>query len=137
MFDNAIYPVSVSTTLLEQVSDEKPIETSSLTPCRRICESTFKELTDCLSNAVVALATETATAGYGALIFCRSRQRCQVTALLVSRAMPANDTITEDVLDRRKEIIGELRNSPTGVDDDLAQTVMRGVAFHREPSTEK
>ncbi|KAL8809130.1 MAG: hypothetical protein Q9200_003695 [Gallowayella weberi] len=42
-------------------------------------------------NAVVALAVETASEGYGALVFCGSRQACQKTALLVSQAMPDGD----------------------------------------------
>jgi len=121
VFGNAIYPASASNTLLAQLGRKKSIQSSALAPCRLIREP--------LSNAVVALALETAMAGYGALIFCRSRQRCQKTALLVGRTMPS--VVADDVLDKRKEIISELRNLSIAIDEDLAQAVMKGVAFHR------
>ena len=136
VFSNAIYPASSSSALLEQGGDKQSISPSGVAPCRLIRDSSSKELADPLSNAVVALAVETATAGFGALIFCRSRQRCQTTALLVSRAMPAEDFVSEDIRDKRKEIISDLRILPTGLDDDLAQTILKGVAFHRMYSTD-
>lgn len=129
VFGNAIYPASVSNTLLQQLGRNESKQPLSLAPCRLIHESPFKELREPLSNAVVALAIETAMADYGALIFCRSRQRCQKTALLVGRTMPS--IAADDVLDKRKDIISELRNLSIAIDEDLAQAVMKGVAFHR------
>ena len=137
VFSNAIYPASSSSALLEQRGDKQSTRPSGVAPYRLIRDSSSKELADPLSNAVVALAVETATAGFGALIFCRSRQRCQMTALLVSRAMPTEDFVSEDVREKRKEIISDLRMLPTGLDDDLAQTVLKGVAFHRMYSTNR
>ena len=84
-----------------------------------------------MSNAVVSLAIETATAGYGALIFCGGRQACQSTAALVSEAMPCGLTVEDGILDKRKDVIGELRSLPVGLDETLAKTMIRGVAFHR------
>lgn len=129
VFSNAIYPASASNTLLQDLGCKESIKPSSLAPCRLISESPFKELREPLINAVVALAIETAMAGYGALIFCRSRQRCQKTASLVGRTMPSS--VADEVLDKRKEIISELRNLSIAIDEDLAQAVVKGVAFHR------
>ena len=114
-----------------------PTNSPLIPPDRLIRKSDFKELTDPVSNAVVALAIETAKAGYGALIFCRSRQRCQVTALLVSRAMPDDESVAQGVLEKRREIVSELRNLSVELDDELAQIVVRGVAFHRMYSAVK
>ena len=84
-----------------------------------------------MSNAVVSLAVETVKAGYGALIFCNGRQGCQSTAQLVSEAMPSASETEEYVLDKRKDVISDLRSLAVGLDETLGITVMRGVAFHR------
>lgn len=95
-----------------------------------ITNSEHPELKNPLSNAVVSLAVETANAGYGVLIFCSGRQGCQSTASLVSEAMPSLSDLDDQVLDRRKDVVSELRSSPVGLDDTLEKTVMKGVAFH-------
>ena len=82
-------------------------------------------------NAVVSLAVETAAAGYGALIFCGGRQGCQSMAALISEAMPCGSAVDDGMLDKRKDVIGELRSLPVGLDETLAKTIIRGVAFHR------
>lgn len=125
-----IYPASISTKVLDFAAEKKSIDTTSMPPLRMVRSSTFKELSDQVVNAVVALAIETASAGYGALVFCRSRQRSQTTALSASRAMPG-ELVSEETMDKRREIITELRNLPTGLDDTLAKTILKGVAFHR------
>lgn len=78
---------------------------------------------------MVALAVETASEGYGALIFCGGRQACQSTALLVSKAMPNCDKI---VLEKRQDVIDDLRSTLVGLDAALEQTIPRGVGFHRK-----
>ena len=88
-----------------------------------------------MSNAVVSLAIETAAAGYGALIFCGGRQGCQSMAALVSEAMPCGLDIDDGILDKRKDVISELRSLPVGLDETLAKTIIKGVAFHRLVST--
>ena len=45
--------------------------------------------------------------------------------------MPNDDDVPGNVIDKRKEIISELRNLPIGIDNTLAKTIMTGVAFHR------
>ena len=82
-------------------------------------------------NSVVALAIDTARAGHGALVFCGGRQACQSTAALISEAMPINSDIDDNLLDRRRDVINELRSLPVSLDDTLEKTIIRGVAFHR------
>ena len=84
-----------------------------------------------MSNAVVSLAIETAAAGYGALVFCGGRQGCQSMAALISEAMPCGLAVDEGMLEKRKDVIGELRSLLVGLDETLAKTIIRGVAFHR------
>lgn len=84
-------------------------------------------------NAVVSLAIETVKGGYGALVFCSGRQGCQIDALLISEAMPPATEVDMDVLDRRKQVLTELRSLPVGLDSSLEKTIPRGVAFHRGP----
>ena len=92
--------------------------------------SDHNELKNPVSNAVVSLAIETAKVGYGALIFCSGRQGCQSTAALVSEAMLGGLDVEDKVLDRRKNVISELRSLPVGLDETLGKTMIRGVAFH-------
>lgn len=87
------------------------------------------ELRNPTINAVVALAVDTASQGYGALVFCGGRQACQNTALLVSQAMPGCDG---ELLEQRQDIVHDLRGLPAGLDEALEKTVPRGVAFHRK-----
>jgi replicative superfamily II helicase len=81
-------------------------------------------------NAVVALANETARAGYGALVFCSSRSRCEMDALLISQVMPEPHQVADNVLEKRREVLNDLRNSATGLDHHLEKTILQGVAFH-------
>lgn len=131
VYDHSIYPVSTSSAFLKtasQLNSTQPL--SDVSPTRVIQPSEHNELRNPMTNAVVSLAIETAKAGYGALIFCSGRQGCQSTASLVSEAMPALSDVDEKILDRRKDVIGELRSLSVGLDDTLDKTVMKGVAFH-------
>ena len=131
VYDCSIYPVSTSSAFFKtasQLNATQPL--SVVTPTRVIQVSEHIELRNPLTNAVVSLAIETAKAGYGALIFCSSRQGCQSTASLVSEAMPVLSDLDEETLDRRRDVVNELRSLPIGLDDTLDKTVMKGVAFH-------
>lgn len=81
------------------------------------------------TNAVVALAIETASEGYGALVFCGGRQACQATALLISQAMPG---CSDETFAKRQGVVLDLKSLPMGLDETLEETVPRGVAFHRK-----
>lgn len=84
-----------------------------------------------MTNSVLALAIETVKAGYGALIFCSSRQACQSMASLVGQAMPILPGNEDEILDKREDVISHLRSLSVGLDETLGITVMQGVAFHR------
>lgn len=81
-----------------------------------------------MTNSLVALAIETATAGYGALVFCSSRQGTQNLANILAEAMPiSNDT---EIDNRRSELIATMRSLPSGIDPAFETTLKKGVAFH-------
>ena len=131
VYENSIYPVSTSSAFFKTASQLSSNETlSGISPTRHIESSSHKELKSAVSNAVISLAVETAVAGYGALIFCSGRQGSQSTALLVSEAMPWIAGVESEKLERRKDVINDLRGLSVGLDETLAKTVLRGVAFH-------
>lgn len=79
---------------------------------------------------MVAMAIDTVTAGYGALVFCGSRVACQVQAALISEAMPEPSTLSIEDLGRRLDLLADLRSHPSGLDPALETTLYRGVGFH-------
>ena len=97
---------------------------------RTIEPSPHKELQDTVLNSVVALACETARAGYGALVFASSRAVCESDALLISRALPAPHELDPLVLEKRLDLLNDLRSLSIGLDATLEQTIPAGVAFH-------
>ncbi|KAI5297867.1 hypothetical protein KEM55_004140 [Ascosphaera atra] len=99
-------------------------------PVRLIDRSLHPELIASTLNSMVALALETANAGYGALVFCGSRQACQHNAMLLADAMPTADEISSELLEKRKDLIASLSSVPSGLDPVFAVTVLRGVGFH-------
>lgn len=100
-------------------------------PLRIIKPSDHKELKDPVLNAVVALANETARAGYGVLVFSSSRAGCESDAVLISRVLPAFAEADPAIQEKRLDLLGDLRSLSTGLDPKLEQTVPAGVAFHR------
>ncbi|PMB66057.1 Helicase and polymerase-containing protein TEBICHI [Beauveria bassiana] len=97
---------------------------------RTIAPSSHKELSDPVLNAVVTLAHETASAGYGVLVFAGSRGMTESVARCISRVMPDISEIHETILEKRTDLLDELRSLPTGLDHILEETVLFGVAFH-------
>lgn len=81
---------------------------------------------------MVALSVDTAAAGYGALVFCGSRQACQIHAAVISEAMPGSSLVEPEELSRRLDLLAELRSLPSGLDPALENTLLKGVGFHRE-----
>lgn len=100
-------------------------------PLRLIQPSQVKEFSNPLTNAVVALANETARAGYGALVFCSSRLGCERNAVLISQVLPRPDELLPGIMEKRTELLNDLRSTSTGLDHTLEKTVPVGVAFHR------
>ncbi|KZF25949.1 DNA-directed DNA polymerase theta [Xylona heveae TC161] len=130
VYDNAIYPASTSSNFLKTASQlSKSGVNVSLEQCRIIQPSEHIELKDPVNNAVVALALETVQAGYGVLVFCGSRKGCETDAALISEAMPIEE-VSEDILNKRTDVIHDLRNTAAGLDMCLEKTIPRGVGFH-------
>ena len=131
--ENSIYSISTSGAFLDTASQvylTQPL--ADIKPTRQIQKSQYRELQAPLTNSVVSLAIETAAAGYGALVFCGSRQSCQSMAALISEAFPVDAITRDNVLDKRMDVVSELRSLPVGLDETLAKTILRGVAFHRK-----
>ncbi|KAF4339524.1 DNA polymerase theta subunit [Fusarium beomiforme] len=135
VYDGNIYPAGSTSSLIKTAAqlNGRSTQTQAQTrPIRRIEPSAHKELRDPVLNAVVTLAHETAITGFGALVFAGSRGMCESDARWISRAMPQPHELQVDVVDRRMDLLGELRSLNTGVDPVLEQTVLYGVAFHRK-----
>lgn len=134
MYESYIYPAETARMLARTaggVSSTPASSQSAAMPLRTIEPSPHKEFKDSVLNAVVALACETAMAGYGALVFAGSRQSCESVARWISRAMPSPDETQAAVLDTRLDVLSELQSLSTALDPVLADTIPFGVGFHR------
>jgi hypothetical protein len=136
VFDNAVYDASTSsgfyktaTQLNAQTQRASQIKPE---PSRLIQQSESKELSNPLVNAVVSLANETVRAGYGALVFCSSRLGCEKDAVLISQVLPRPEEVDSATIDKRRDLLNDLRSLSTGLDRILEKTVLTGVAFHRK-----
>ncbi|KAJ3522941.1 hypothetical protein NM208_g12651 [Fusarium decemcellulare] len=131
--DGNVYPAGSTSSLIKtaaQLNSRSAQTQSAARPIRRIEPSTHKELRDPVLNAVVTLACETATSGFGALVFAGSRGVCESDARWISRAMPPPTELNPELVDKRMDLLGELRSLNTGIDPVLEETVLYGVAFH-------
>lgn len=144
VFDNTIYSASTSSAFYRTVTQSNPRTQcsphSSPEPLRLIKPSQIKELSNPVVNTVVSLANEIARMGYGALVFCSSRLGCEKDAVLISQVLPRPGEVDVAVLDKRIELVNDLRSTSTGLDYILERTIPVGVAFHRKwfvPTTTK
>ncbi|KZL86626.1 dna polymerase theta subunit [Colletotrichum incanum] len=137
VYEGNIYPAATTSELLKTVSHLKtgtqPTHQASRA-IRRVEPSSHKEFQDPVLNAVVSLASETARAGYGALVFASSRYGCESDARWIARVMPTQDELDPTLLEKRIDLLAELRSLGTGLDPVLEETVPLGVAFHRKSS---
>ncbi|KAA8570497.1 hypothetical protein EYC84_002766 [Monilinia fructicola] len=136
VFENAVYPASSSNRFYRTASQlNLQNGGSSIDPLpdphRRIQASQHKELRNPLLNSVVALANETARSGYGVLVFCSSRLGCERDAIVISQVLPSRDAVNPILMNRRHDLLNDLRNTSSGLDHVLEKTVPMGVAFHR------
>ncbi|EGZ77129.1 P-loop containing nucleoside triphosphate hydrolase protein [Neurospora tetrasperma FGSC 2509] len=145
VYDGKIYPATTTASLLKTATQldtrnvttttttaqgPPPSTTSSLQHIRFIHPSLHREFKDPVLNAVVALANETARAGYGVLVFSSSRAGCESDAVLISRVLPSFQEADPLIRERRLDLLNDLRSSSTGLDPKLEQTIPCGVAFH-------
>ncbi|KAI2788987.1 hypothetical protein POX_e07013 [Penicillium oxalicum] len=139
VYDNAVYPAATSRQLFQTASKLTAANFSSLhtsiPPERLIDVSEYKELSNAATNAMVALAVETASAGYGALVFCSSRGACQIHAATISEAMPALGPEEAEELNKRLDLLAELRSLACGLDPVLEKTIVKGGGFHHAGMT--
>ena len=136
VFDNAVYPASstsrfykTATQLNTQSQNPSQAEPE---PIRLITQSSSKELGNALVNAVVALSNETVRAGYGALVFCSSRAGCEKDAILISQVLLRAGEIDAFIVEKRRDLLNELRSTTIGLDHVLEKIIPVGVAFYRE-----
>lgn len=136
VYENNIYPTGSSRNLIKTATqlNNKNASQGGVTPSRRVELSSHKEFADPVLNAVVTLAHETALTGFGVLVFAGSRGMCESDARWISRVMPGPHEIQQALVDRRADLLSELRSLATGMDPVLEETVMYGVAFHRKSS---
>ncbi|KAK3953105.1 hypothetical protein QBC32DRAFT_388704 [Pseudoneurospora amorphoporcata] len=143
VYDGKIYPAATTAGLLKTATqlDTRnattittqglpPSTTSSLQHIRFIHPSPHREFKDTVMNAVVALANETARAGYGVLVFSSSRAGCESDTVVISRVLPSFHEADPLIRERRLDLLNDLRSSSTGLDPKLEQTIPCGVAFH-------
>ncbi|CAG8957860.1 hypothetical protein HYFRA_00000200 [Hymenoscyphus fraxineus] len=134
VFDNNVYSASSSNKFYKtatQLTSQHPNSSQiKPEPLRSIEPSQVKEFSNALTNAVVALANETARAGYGALVFCSSRLGCERNAILISQVLPRPEEVLPGVMEKRSELLNDLMSTSTGLDYTLERTVPVGVAFH-------
>ncbi|KAI0459378.1 P-loop containing nucleoside triphosphate hydrolase protein [Xylaria acuta] len=139
VYEGKIYPASSTRSILKTASQLRQDSSSALEldsqPVRTIHISQHKEFQDPVLNAVVALANETARSGYGVLVFCSSRQGCESDAHLISKVLPQANELDTIVLEKRSELLDDLRSLSTGLDPILAETILAGVAFHHAGMT--
>ncbi|OLN88554.1 DNA polymerase theta [Colletotrichum chlorophyti] len=135
VYEGNIHPAA---TMNELLKTAKHLKTGTqpthqgLSAIRRIEISSHNEFKDPVLNAVVSLASETARAGYGALVFASSRHGCEADARWIARVMPTQDELDPVMVEKRIELLAELRSLGTGLDPVLEETVPMGVAFHRK-----
>lgn len=134
VYDGKVFPAGVGRNLPGSSAPPRgpDFAVGRVAPVRRIQGSVHKEFTDPVLNAVVALAHETASSGFGALVFAGSRGVCEADARWISRVMPEPDVLSAELVEKRMDLLGDLRSLSTGVDPTLEETVLYGVAFHRK-----
>lgn len=133
VYDSRIYAAGTTSRLIKAAATQAngaQVSQASTTAIGTIAASDAKELQDPVLNAVVALASETARAGYGVLVFASSRAGCESDALIISRVMPPFHEWNTDIQEKRTDLLGDLRSLPGGLDPILEQTITNGVAFH-------
>ncbi|KAG9256971.1 uncharacterized protein F5Z01DRAFT_696291 [Emericellopsis atlantica] len=141
VYEGKVYPAASTGSLIRTATHlsthtQRPSQ-GQITPLKEIERSEHKEFRDPVLNAVVALAVETAMTGFGVLVFAGSRGMCETDARLISRVMPQLEEIDPAILDKRLDLLSDLRSLSTGADPVLAETVLFGVAFHRLTTEER
>jgi DNA polymerase theta len=132
VYENAVYPTANAHDFFrtaDQLTTNETIATQKPPPARTISQIDHRDITNPMTNAVVALAVETASAGHGALVFCSSRAGVEKTALLISDAMPTGPQDPQ-ILDKQHDLLASLRTLPGGFEPSFSKCIQHGVGFH-------
>ncbi|KAL6868447.1 P-loop containing nucleoside triphosphate hydrolase protein [Trichoderma novae-zelandiae] len=128
--EGKVYHIGTNGATAQKQIKVEEISNGQVEPTRQIGASDHREFCDPVLNAVVSLAHETAMMGYGSLIFAGSRSTCESDARLISKVMPQPHELDSATMDKRMDLLSELRSLSTGADPVLEETVLSGVAFH-------
>jgi hypothetical protein len=52
--------------------------------------------------------------------------------VLISQVLPRPEEVDSETIDKRRDLLNDLRSLSTGLDRILEKTVLTGVAFHRK-----
>ena len=131
VYNNFVYPTASAKEFFRTASQLSSIAATQKPPqAKQIIEtSTHQELSSPMLNAVVALAVETAVQGFGALVFCSSRQGAQTMASLISDAMPST-VASDDMIERRMDVLASLQALPGGFESSFSKSILCGIGFH-------
>src|SRR3982074_3186448 len=117
VYNSSIYSLTKTEASLQRASQLSNITDSGVEnlpkACRTISKSNHREFENPTTNAVIALAIETASEGYGALVFCGSRMGAEKMAILIANTMPSNMR-TMDTIGKRQDVLASLRALPAG-----------------------
>lgn len=134
VYEGNIYPAATTSELLSTASRlnaDVQFSHSRVKATRQVQSSSHREFKDLVLNSVVALASETARQGYGVLVFASSRWACESDCRLIARVMPQHHELDATIVDKRCDLLAELRSLSTGLDPVLEESIPYGVAFHR------
>ncbi|KAL5594468.1 hypothetical protein BROUX41_001401 [Berkeleyomyces rouxiae] len=134
VYDSKIYPAANTLSLIKTAKElragTQQLSQQAPRAIRAIRPSIHSEFKDPVLNAVVALACETATRGYGVLVFSSSRSGCETVAKWISRALPDPEKLPFKILEPRLDLVDALAGLSTGLDHVLAEAIPHGVGFH-------
>jgi hypothetical protein len=135
VYEGKVYPAESTGNFIKTATQLRSQDASSqiqADPVKLIEPSDHKVFRDTVLNSVVSLAYETASTGYGVLVFSGSRGICESDARWISRTMPPPNDIAPLLLEKRMDLLNDLRSLSTGLDPVLEQTILFGVGFHRK-----
>jgi replicative superfamily II helicase len=131
VYKNAIYSAANAKQFFRTASQPNSNSSTQRPPATAgtIAKFLHRESENSVTNAVFALAIETASSGYDVLVFCSSRQGSRATTILISHAMPT-EQISTDNLDKRSELIASLQALLSNLKSSFSKITLCGVAFH-------
>ncbi|PHH88258.1 hypothetical protein CDD83_7774 [Cordyceps sp. RAO-2017] len=124
VYDGKVFPAEPGRTMPSTPAkpSDQDLAARRAAPVRQIQSSPHREFVDPVLNAVVSLAHETASRGFGVLVFAGSRGVCEADARWISRVMPEPHQLSPGLVEKRMDLLGDLRSLSSGVDPVLEET---------------